>query len=105
MRRRPLSAPSQVEFINQEFGEICKINTSLYFLPSHLWHGQKFVGVFPNPHGLPPRHPHCVLFLVSKQRHPLNGVGGLRKDQIVEKDDEKANTKVSAENFLLVVRK
>lgn len=106
MRLRPLSVPSQEEFINQEFGEICIINTSLYFLLSGLWHEQKFVAVFPDSHGLPPSpHPHCVLFPVSKQKHPFNGVGGLRKDQIEEKDDEKAKTKISAENCLLVVRK
>ena len=92
----------QEKFINQKLVKICAINTSLYFLLLGPWCEQKSVAVF-TPHRLP--SPLCPFLSVSQKKHPFYGVGGLRKDQIEEKEDnEKAEKTNSAENCLLLVR-
>ena len=78
MRLRPLSAFSQEETINQEFGKIqstlpCSFSSRVSGLSRSFW--------------LPSRTP-CP-FPASKWKQPFSGVGGLRKDQMEEKGDEK----------------
>lgn len=62
----------------------------LYFLFSGLWRELTSEAVLPHSEGLPP-HTVCP-FLVSKWRHSFSAVGGLWKDQMEEKNDEKAKS-------------
>lgn len=58
----------------------------------------EFVAVFPSLEGSLPTS------LVPKQKNPLSGVGGLRKDQRVETDDEKVKGEKNSGGNLFTLR-